>query len=138
MSANKALKAIVFTAVAQNHHNAIKIRNVLKWLKTGHEVRVQINGKSDRQKAIESIFKELESSTKTGAKVIQKVVKPDSIKFYLRPTEDAASIVVDDDHDGQSKYLEDSLTQGKDVFSDDFEAELDKSIKEDIERSKRK
>jgi predicted nucleotidyltransferase len=136
-SAKKALKVIAFTAVAQEHHNAVKMRNVLKWLKTGHEVRIQINGKTDRQKAMESIFKQLETNTRSGAQVIQKVVKPDSIKFYLRPTEEAANIVIEESQDDELKNV-DALTRGKDVLSDDFENELVRSIEEDRKKSKEK
>lgn len=138
MSVKKSLKIIALTAAAQDHHNAIKIRSILKWLKTGHEVRIQINGKSDRQKAMESLFKRLESDSRSGARVIQKVVKPESIKFYLRPTQDAANIVIDDQ---QEDSLEDSVedfVSGKDVFSDEFESELKQSIDESIKKSRGK
>ena len=138
MSTSKAIKSIIFTAVAQEHHNATKIKNVLKWLKTGHEVRIRIEGKSDRQKAMESIFKDLKSSARSGAKVIQKVTKPNSIKFYLKPTQDAATIFVDEDQDGNGLPDVDKMTEGQDILSDDFAEELDKSIAEESKRSKRK
>jgi translation initiation factor 1 (eIF-1/SUI1) len=137
MSTGKAFKTIAFTAVAQDHHNAIKIKNVLKWLRTGHEVRVAINGKSDRQKAMEAVLKELESKAKSGAKITQKVVKPDSIRFYMRPTAEAVNIVIDETQDDRSNDL-DIVTQGKDIFSDDFVAELERSINEDKKKSRKK
>jgi hypothetical protein len=137
MSAGKALKTIALTAVAQDHHNAIKIKNIAKWLKSGHEVRIQISGKSDRQKAMENIFKQVEGTVKSGARVVQKVVKPDSIKFYLKPTPDAANMVIEEDHGNEMKDLDD-IIKGKDILSDDFVSELEKSIKDDKKMSKRK
>lgn len=87
MSATKvASKAIIFTAQAQEHHTQVKIKSVLKWIKTGYEVKVQISGTADRQKAMDSILKEIESNVKSGAKIKQKQVKPDSIKFFLIPS----------------------------------------------------
>jgi len=139
MSTGKVLKQIAFTAASQEHHVSIKVKSVLKWLKSGHEVRISINGKADRQKAMESIYKQLESQAKSGAEIKQKMVKPDSIKFNMRPTKDAASIVVDESSfkDQDIDDLE-SITTGKDVFSEDFEKELDESLKNERNKPRRR
>lgn len=91
MSSKIASKAIKFTAQATESHTAIKIKNVIKWLKKGHEVQVQILGTPDKQKSMESIYKDLERSVKPGADVLQKNFKPDIIRFTLRPRQDHSS-----------------------------------------------
>lgn len=136
MSVNKVIKTIAFTAVAQEHHNHIKIKNLMRWLKSGHEVRVQINGKADRQNAMENIFKQLEKEVKSGAEVKQKVIKPDYIKFYLRPTPEAANFVIEEPNLDNSDNLSD-ITANKDILSGDFEEELNKSIREEIMKKKK-
>lgn len=133
MSASRLAKAVAFTAQASEHHNEMKIRSVLKWLKTGHEVRIQITGKADRQRAMEAIYKQLEKEAKSGAKFLQKVIKPESIKVTLRPTEEAANYIIDDSSKTSlsvDKELE-LIMSDKDIFSDEFEQELDKSINEE-------
>lgn len=139
MSVSKVAKAIVFTAQAHEHHTSVKLRNVIKWLKSGHEVRVQITGKPDRQKAIDEIYGIIEKDIKSGARFIQKAVRPGSIKVILRPNEDSANLKVDD-----SKVIADidkeisDMMDGKDIFSDDFGKDLLNSIKEERNKNKKK
>lgn len=139
MSVAKAAKVIIFTAQASENHTAVKVKNVLKWLKSGHEVRVQINGKPDRHKLMESIYNRLETESKSGATSLQKVVKPDSIKFVLRPTADANNIQIDDSKttvnvDGDI----DKIVGDKDLLSGEFEEELEKSIRDEKNKNKRR
>lgn len=138
MSVAKAAKAIIFSAQAHESHTAIKVKNVLRWLKSGHEVRVQISGKSDRQKAMEAILGHLEKEAKSGARFLQKVVKPGSIKVILMPTVEAANIKISDNEKISLNVDEElqNLTSDRDVFSEEFEKDLIKSIRE--ERSKNK
>lgn len=139
MSASKIAKTIVFTAQANELHTSIKLKNVVKWLKTGYEVRVRITGREDRQKAMEDTYKLLEKDIKSGARFLQKVVKPDSIKVVLMPTEDAANLEIDD-----RKYKVDvekeisEITSDQDIFSEEFEKTLQESIREEQRRNKKK
>lgn len=139
MSVAKGIKTIVITAQATNSHNSVKVKNVLRWLKSGHEIRVKITGKADRQKAMESMYKQMEKDINQGARFLQKVVKPDTIKFTLQPTKDAENIVIDDsnslDADDQSY---DSVDEKQNIFSDEFEEELEKSIQEEKTKHKKK
>lgn len=139
MGAAKALKNIALTATAQDSHNTLKYKNILKWLKSGHEVKVAITGKADRHKAIENIYKQLQKETKSAALVKQMVEKPDSIKFYLKPTPEAANLVIDEDlgHSDPDQDISE-ITEGKDVFSEEFEKELDESIKGETGKMKKK
>lgn len=138
MSVSKVAKAIVFTAQAQEHHTLVKLRNVIKWLKSGHEVRVQITGKPDRQKAVDEIYGLIEKDIKSGARFLQKVAKPGSIKVTLRPNEDSANLEAD-----YSKLTVDidkeisDMTDGKDIFSEDFEKGLQNSIQEERRKKKK-
>lgn len=134
----KAAKAIAFTAKANENHNYIKVKNVIKWLKLGHEVRVQINGKSDQIKAMENVYNLIQNDVKSGARFLQKVVKPDSIKFTLRPNQESSHLMSDDTKDPMEDVEGEisGLVASQDIFSEEFEEELSKSIK--IERSKNK
>jgi hypothetical protein len=140
MSLSKAAKAIIFTAQSQEHHTSVKLRNVLRWLKGGYEVRVQITGKPDRQKAMEDIYSLLERDIKSGARFIQRVAKPGSIKVILKPTEDAANL----DIEGSGKVTVDvekeisDISADKDVFSENFEKDLIESIREERKKTRKK
>lgn len=137
--AAKAVKTILFTAQANDHHNSIKTKSLIKWLKSGHEVRVQINGKADKQRAMEDIYKTIESDVRSGARILQKVVKPENIKFTIRPTEAAASLMVDDSKETTDVDKEiESLVADQDVFSGDFEAQLSESIEKEMSKNKKK
>lgn len=140
MSASKVAKTIVFTAQSHELHTSIKLRNVLKWLKAGHEVRVRITGREDRRKAMEDTYKLLEKDIKSGARFLQKVVKPESIKVTLMPTEEAANLKVDEENDtvvDVEKELNE-ITSDQDIFSEDFEKTLQKSIRDELRRNKKK
>lgn len=139
VKATKAAKAIALSAQAHEGHNSVKLKNVLRWLKSGHEIRVQITGKSDRQKAIEGIYDQLEKEARSGARFLQKVIKPGSIKVTLMPTEEAANIKISEARIAPSAEEEiESMTSDRDVFSEDFEKDLLKSIREDRAKNKRK
>lgn len=132
------LKTVVIAANAQDHHVSVKTKNVLKWLKSGHEVRVQIEGKPDRQKAMENIYKQIEKLVKNGADVKQKVVKAEAIKFNLKPTAQAANLVVDESTADDASRELDQITEGQDMLSDDFGKELEKSIEKEKGRGKKR
>lgn len=135
----KAVKTILFTAQANDHHNSIKTKNLIKWLKSGHEVRVQINGKADKHKAMESVYKMIEDDVKSGAKILQKVVKPEHIKFTIKPTEQAANFSVDESKETADVDNEiESLVADQDLFSGDFEAQLSESIQKEKSKNKKK
>lgn len=139
MSIVKAAKAVAFSAQAHESHTAIKVKNVLRWLKSGHEVRVQISGKSDRQKAMENILDNLEKEAKSGAKFMQKVVKPGVIKVILRPTEEAANIKISDTKNILNAEEEmEYITSDRDLLSEDFEKDLLQSIREERLKNKKK
>lgn len=140
MSTSKAAKSIIFTAQASDNHNAIKLRNVLKWLKSGHEVRVRINGKQDRMKGMEAVYKELEKEVSSGSRILQKVIKPDSIRFTLMPTSEASNFKIEDATRAamNEEELISDISPEKDIFSDDFEKELAKSIREERTKNKRR
>lgn len=141
MSTAKAAKSIIFTVQASENHNAIKLKNVLRWLKSGYEVRVRINGKQDRMKGMESVFKELEKEVNSGCRILQKVTKPESIKFILRPTAEATNFVIEDATKAamsEEDLISDITSSEKDIFSEDFEKELAKSIREERTKNKRK
>lgn len=130
---SKASKLIYFTAKSQEHDINIKLRSILKWLKSGHEVRVRIEGSSEKRKAMESIYQQLENDVKQNATFLQKIVKPDSIKFVMKPTVDAADIKISKSH--ETKPVVNSLS-AEDLLSDEYGKELDESISRD--RPKRK
>lgn len=140
MSASKVAKAIIFTAQSQEHHTSIKVKNVLKWLKGGYEVRVQINGRPDRQRAMDDIYSLLEKDIRSGAKFLQKVVKPGSIKVTLKPTDDAANLDIESGSKTKvdvEKELKD-IAGDKDIFSEDFGKDLIESIRDERKKSKKK
>lgn len=134
MSAGKVLKTIAFTATSQEAHVSMKIKNVLKWLKTGHEVRVNIQGKEDRKKSMEAIFAQIQKEVRDGADVKQKVVRADAIKFSLKPTPAAAKLALDETEQTEDDL--DALTSGKDILSEEFERELLQSIEEDKKKKR--
>lgn len=136
----KITKIITLTAQATESHNQVKVNSILKWLKSGHDVRVSIKGRSDRQKQMESVFQKIERESRPGSRVLQKIVKPESIKFTLNPNEGAANIVINDivRHDKAEENDVESLYVDKDLFSDDFEKELDESIKDEIAKNKKR
>lgn len=138
MSASKVAKTIAFTAQASNSHTATKIKNVLRWLKSGHEVRVQISGKADRQKAMDAIYKDIENEVKSSARFLQRVVKPESIKVILRPTEVAADIEISDTK-GTANVDEEinEIIGEKDIFSEEFEKDLMRSIRDETTKNKK-
>jgi len=139
MSSSKAVKAILFSAQAQEHDVLTKIKNVQKWLKSGYNIKVQINGKADRHKAIEALYKQIETSTKLGAEFTQKVVKPESIKFIMKPTPGADALKIDDSTDKASDEKElESIMSGVDVFSDEFEKQLAESIRQERQKNKKR
>lgn len=139
MSAGKVAKAIIFTAQAQEHHTSVKLKNVLRWLKGGYEVRIQITGRPDRQKAMEDIYTLLEKDIKSGARFLQKVVKPGSIKVTLKPTEDAANLDFESAKVSVDVEKEiSSIAADKDIFSEDFEKDLIESIREERRKLKKK
>lgn len=139
MASSKAIKSIAFSVQAESKHNSVKINNLIKWLKSGHEVRVDITGKADRFKAIEALYKDLESEIHQGAKFTQKIIKPDSMRFVLKPTKDIEKIVekkASAKSDNDDEIL--NLREDVDIFSREFEAELTKSIKEERNKNKKK
>lgn len=138
MSASKAAKLITFTAKASESHNAVKVKNVIKWLKSGHEVRVQISGKADRHKAMEEIYDKLQNDFKSGAKFLQKAVRPDMIKVTLVPTSEAADLVVPEKDTKDVGEEIEELVGDNDVFSGDFEKELSESIQKEMSKNKKK
>lgn len=127
MSGSKIAKSIIITAQASENHNVIKLRSIIRWLKSGHDVRVSITGKADRHTAMELIKERIEKDVKTAAKIQQKIVKPESIKFVLKPTEEAANLLLPDHKIDADQELE-SLVKEKDILSDEFEKELEVSI----------
>lgn len=138
MSTGKLAKTIILTAQSSEIHTAVKIKNVLKWLKSGHEVRVSINGKKDRQKAMEELTKRIEDEAKMGAKLLQRVVKPESIKFVLKPTEKASEIIIPDTKEEEGEESIDDIVSGKDILSDEFQEELERSIRKESLKPRRK
>lgn len=136
---SRVVKAIVFTAQANVHDTSVKVRNVMKWLKAGHDVRVSIAGKLDRRKSMEAIVSQLHDNIKTGAKFVQQTSKSDKIALMLTPTEDAVNLKTDSDTITLKQKTETQdilITPDKDVFSKEFEMELDRSIQ--AERNKNK
>lgn len=137
MSLRKVLKAITFTCKSPEFHNDIKVRKIMGWLKSGHEIQVDICATEGKFKAAEKIYKDLEIQTKSGAKFANKVVKPNSIKFKIIPTQGATNFLLEatdttiDDNSGD-------INDDVDVFSEDFEKELDKSIALERSRNKKK
>lgn len=135
---SKLSKTIAFATSAQDSHNAFKIKNILRWLKSGHEVRVQIDGKADRQKAIEDLMKQIERDTKRAAEMNQKIIKPNSVRFCLKPTKGAESITLDESIEAPKVDDISEITANKDIFSKEFETELEQSIESDMKHSKKK
>jgi len=98
-------------------------------------VKVSIKGSSDRQKSMETVLSHLVSEVKNRGEMNQKVVKPDSIKFNLKPTPAAK----DYKDDGVEEFEDiDQITKGKDLMSEEFEAELQESIRHDKSRLTKK
>lgn len=140
MGPSKLIKIITLTVQATENHNQIKVNNILRWLKSGHDVKVNITGRSDRQKQMESICQKIEKETRPGSKLLQKVIKADSIKFTLQANENSANLVIDDAHNASASADDglDSIVAGKDILSEEFEQELSKSIRGDTDRMKKK
>lgn len=135
---SKVAKVICFTAQSSEKHVADKVKSVLKWLKSGHEVRVKIEGKADRHKAMENIYKTLERDVSSGARFLQKSVKPEFIKFVLMPTKEACDLEIKDNKIKVEVEEElASIMSNKDIFSEDFEKELLKSIKDEKIKNKK-
>lgn len=139
MVSSKVSKVIQLTAQANEQHNFTKVKSILKWIKSGHEVRVKIVGKPDKKKIMESLADQIERDSKQGARLLQKVIKPDSIKLTLLPTENSGELQLNKDTEEVQDLVEeiDRLTSEKDIFSDEFEKELDKSISEDPSRKRK-
>lgn len=136
MSAKKVMKSLALAATAQNSHVAMRVKNVIGWLKAGHEVNVSIKGRPDRRKYMEDVMKQIETKVAIGAKVTQRQDRNDTIRFVLKPTADAVNL----------KYAEDSsnsldveeLVKDKDLMSDEFVKELEESISQDSDKLKKK
>lgn len=134
MQASKAIKLITISSKATEQHTSFKLKTILKWLKAGHDVKVEITEKQGAKRPVESIFDQIRSDVKPAALISQKQVKPESIKFVLKPTKEAANLVIPD------KVCEDddieTLTSDKDLLSEDFNSLLEESIQN--ERSKKR
>lgn len=135
---SKVAKAISFTAQSHENHVSMKVKSVLRWLKSGHEVRVRIDGKADRQKAMENIYKTIAKDVSTSARLVQKVVKPESIKVVLIPTPEASNIEIEEEKQQNVESEISDIMKDKDIFSEDFEKELLESIKSERNRNKKK
>lgn len=131
----KTLKWVKITAQATENHTNIKLKSILKWLKAGHEVRVDITGKADRSKQILSLCNHIEKETRSGSRSLQKIIKPDKIRFTLSPTEGASNLVVDDLP--KCDYLESLSSHDKDLLSDELEKELEQSIQDQMKKNKK-
>lgn len=139
MASAKATKLITFTAQAHENHTSMKIRNVLKWLKSGHDVDVKISSGSKGRTAVELIYKQLQNDVKSGAKFTNMVSQQNMITVSLNPTKDAANLVIEESRvkpTAEEKSF-DSL-DNQDIFSDEFDAELEKSIKNEMSKHKKK
>lgn len=133
----KAPKLITLTAQASESHNSIKLRNILKWLKSGHEIRVTITGKHDRMKAIDAIHERIQKDAGAGSKVVLQNRKPGLLKMTLLPTDEAKNIkIVDAMKAANSDVQSDDIAKDTDVFSEEFDQALKKSIDEE-KRKKR-
>lgn len=139
MATSKTIKTIALTATSQRHHVSVKVKSIIGWLRAGHEVRVTISGKSDRRQSMEEVFSAIENDTKYSARIYQKLLKPDSIRFNLKPTNSAINIEIDQNRSSREdpEHVINELTQGKDLLSDDFEKELDASIKNEASKNKK-
>lgn len=130
MSSAKAAKVVALTAKASEHSIATKVRSIVKWVKTGITVKVQITGKPDRFKAISAIYDEIEDNVKAGARIQCKVIKPEYIKFEIAPTDPEKLHVPE-----KSKELIEPQADKPDVelLSDEFEKDLIESIRRERE-----
>lgn len=133
---SKASKLIYFTAKSQEHDINIKLRNILKWLKSGHEVRVRIDGSSERRKAMDNIYFQIERDAKQNALFMQKVVKPDSIKFIMKPIGSAGISETNSVEPHAPPIAQTENLTAENLLSDEFEKELEKQLS--TERPKRK
>lgn len=131
---SKAAKLIYFTAKSQEHDVNIKLKSIMRWLKSGHEVRVRIEGSAERHRAMENIYKQLEKDIKQNATFLQRVVKPDSIKFVLKPSAGMDNIELNEQ--SESSVEIDQLSNGKDLLSEEFEKELEQSIMDELSKKK--
>lgn len=137
--AAKAAKSIIFSSQSTDAHTQSKIKSVIKWLKSGHEVRVQITGKQGKSQAMENIYTRIEEDVKSGARLLQKAVRPDLIKFYLMPTEGSVSLKLKNPTQetvGVDDEIADLLGD-QDIFSESFESKLLDSIKQEKKNRKK-
>lgn len=133
--ASKAFKTIALTAKSSSHDVDTKLRNIVKWLKAGHSVKVELSGKPDKHKALEDLLYRVESDTKPGAAVAQKTVKAGLIKLVMKPTPGAANLKVRGKEEDNSV---DDMTVDTNTSFDDLEKQLNDSIKDEISKHKAK
>lgn len=130
--ASKILKSIALAAKASPHDVDTKVKNIMKWLKAGHPVKLELNGKPDKHKALEELLEKVENSTKSGAEFSQKQVKAGNIKVVLKPTSGAAKFTLNKSKD------EDDLNIDTNISLEDLEKELDQSIKDEFSKTKKR
>lgn len=133
--ASKAFKTIALTAKSSSHDVETKLRNILKWLKAGHSVKLELSGKPDKHKALEDLLHRVESDTRPGAEMSQKTVKPGMIKLTMKPTAEAANLKV---RDSKTDTSADDVTVDPNASFDDLEKALDNSIKDEVNKLKTK
>ncbi|GAB0098588.1 uncharacterized protein DMENIID0001_143410 [Sergentomyia squamirostris] len=62
-----------------------RIKNATKWLTKNYKVIAVISGGSSDNSASEKIFREIESSTKSIGKIVQKRINRSDIRFQINP-----------------------------------------------------
>lgn len=130
--ASKAIKTIVLASKASPHDVDTKLRNILKWLKAGHQVKLEVTGKPDKHKALEELFEKVEVHTKSSATFAQKQIRAGNIKAVLKPTPEAANLLIN------KPTEETELKIDTNASLDDIEKELNQSIKDELSQTKKK
>ncbi|XP_059608923.1 translation initiation factor IF-3 [Phlebotomus argentipes] len=82
----KGQKLLQITNKIADHDLQARVKSLIKWLEKNYRVSVIISGASPDSVATEKIFRDIETSTKSLGKIVQKRSKGSDIRFQLHPT----------------------------------------------------